>query len=123
MAGPREHALLDDPGIRANLEHVEVVIGFEDEAVGFAQMHFHVIGHITQVRANSDLGAVSPKRESHRIDSIVGNTKRIDFDIANGKGLAGLDGLDTIEPLAEGVRKNTPERVQGRLRDVKRGFP
>ena len=53
----------------------------------------------------------------------MGNTKRIDFDIANGKGLAGLDGLDTIEPLAEGVRKNTPERVQGRLRDVKRGFP
>lgn len=36
MAGAAEDALLDDPGIRADLEHVQIVIGFEDETIGAA---------------------------------------------------------------------------------------
>jgi len=33
MAGAAEDALLDDPGIRADLEHVEIVIRFENQAI------------------------------------------------------------------------------------------
>src|SRR5258708_6277096 len=40
MAGAAEHELLDDPRVAADLEHVEIVIGFEDEAIGVAQMDF-----------------------------------------------------------------------------------
>ncbi len=46
MAGPAENALLDDPGIRADLEHVQIVIGFEDQAIGAAEMHFDQFGHV-----------------------------------------------------------------------------
>ena len=40
MPGAAEDALLDDPGIRADLQHVEVVIGFEDQAIGATKMDF-----------------------------------------------------------------------------------
>ena len=41
MAGAAEDALLDDPGIRADFEHVEIVIGFENQAIGATEMDFH----------------------------------------------------------------------------------
>ena len=43
VAGAGKDALLDDPGIGPDLEHVEVVIGFEDEAIGLAEMDSHVV--------------------------------------------------------------------------------
>src|SRR5713226_5807059 len=46
MAGAGEQPLLDDPGIRADLEHVEIVIVFKDQAVRAAQMDFDKLGHI-----------------------------------------------------------------------------
>ena len=38
MPGAGQYALLDDPGIGTNFEHIEIVVGFEDEAVAFAKM-------------------------------------------------------------------------------------
>jgi len=47
----------------------------------------------------------------------------VNLYIANGKTLAGLNGLDAAEPLAESFRKNSLERAQRWLRYVKRGLP
>jgi len=123
VAGAGEHTLFDDPWIGADFEHVEIVVGFEDQTVSLAQVHLHVVGHVAEIRANGHLGAVCPKSESHGVDSIVGNAKSVDFDIADGETLAGLDGLDAVEAFAKRIRKNALQRLQGRLRDVERSFP
>ena len=123
MPGAGKYALLDDPGVRANLEHVEIVVGFEDQTVGFAQMQLDMIRHVTKIGADGHLGAVGAEGEADGIGGIVREREGVNFDIADGKALAGLDGLDTIEALAKGVRKNAPERAQGRLGDIQRGFP
>ena len=93
MAGAGEDALFDDPGIRADLEHVEIVIGFEDEAVGLAEMDSDVIGQIAEIGADGDLGAVGAECESDRVGGIVGDGERVDVDVADRETLASLDGL------------------------------
>jgi hypothetical protein len=45
------------------------------------------------------------------------------FNIANGKTLASVNGLDTAQALAQRVRERAVERVHGRLGDVQRRFP
>src|SRR5208283_514477 len=47
----------------------------------------------------------------------------VDINVANREALAGLDGLDAVEPFAESVGKNVMERLHRRLRDIERGFP
>ena len=123
MAGTRKDALLDDPGIRANLEHIEIVIGFENEAVGLAKMDFHEFRHVAKVSADGDFGAVGAKGEADGIRRVVRNRKGVDVDITNGETLAGLDGFHATEALAESVRQNALQRAHSRFGNVKRRFP
>jgi hypothetical protein len=123
MAGAGEDALFDDPGIRADLEHVEIVIGFEDKAVGLAKMDSDVIGQIAEIGADGNLGAVGAEGESDGVGGVVGDGERVDVDVADGETLASLDGLHAAEALAEGVRQNALKGFQGGLGDVERGFP
>ncbi len=73
MAGAAEDALLDDPRIRADLEHVEIVIGFENQAIGLAEMYLDELGHVTEVGHDSEFGAVGAEGEGDGIGSIVRN--------------------------------------------------
>jgi hypothetical protein len=123
MAGAGEDALLDDPGIRTDLEHVEIVIGFEDEAIGLAEMDSDVVWKVSEIGADGDFGAVSSECETDRVGGIVGDGEGMDVDVADGEALAGLDGFDAPEALAEGVRQNTLKGFQGGLGDIERGFP
>jgi hypothetical protein len=123
MAGAGKNPLLDDPRIRSNLQHVQIVIGFQNQAIAFAQMDFDKFRHVAEIGANRYLGAVGAKREADGIGRVVRNRESVNFDIADGKALAGLDGLDAVESLAKCVRKNVVERVHGRFRDIERGFP
>ena len=50
MPGAAHHALLDVPGIGADLEHFEIVIRFEDQEIGFAQMLLHELGQDSRDR-------------------------------------------------------------------------
>lgn len=124
MTGTGKHALLDDPWIRADLEHVQIVIGLENHAVGLAEMDLNHFREIAEIGANGDLCAVGAKSEADRIGGIVRNSECMDIDIADGKVLAGLDRFDAFEALVEGLGEIAAERVQGRFRDIeRRGFP
>ena len=123
MAGAGKDALLDDPGIGPDLEHVEVVIGFEDEAIGLAEMDSHVVWQVAKIRADGNFCAVGAEGESDRVGRIVRNGERVHVDIADGEALAGLNGLNATEALAKGVGKDALERFHGGLSDVERRFP
>ena len=58
MAGAAHHALLDVPGIGAHLQHFEIVIGFEDQEISFAQMMFHKLGQVTEVGDDGDFYSI-----------------------------------------------------------------
>jgi len=123
MASAGEDTLLDYPRIRTNLEHVEIVIGFEDEAIGLAEMDSYVIRQVAQIGADGNFAAVGAKSESDGVGSVVRNGEGVHVNVADGEALAGLDGLDAAEALAEGVGKDTLEGVHGGFGDVERCFP
>jgi len=123
MAGAGEDALLDDPGVRADLEHVEIVIGFEDEAVGVAKMDADVIGHEAEIGADGDLVTVGAEGEADGVDGVVGNAEGVDVNVTDGEGLAGFDGFDAMEALAEGFGEDAAEGAHGGLGNIERGFP
>jgi len=91
--------LLDDPWIRADLEHVEIVIGFEHETIG-REVDFDQLGHIAEVGDDGHFRAVRTKGESDGISRVVRNGKRVDVNVADGEMLARLNGFDAVEPLA-----------------------
>ena len=123
MASAGEYALLDDPRIRADFEHVEVVVGFEDETISFAEVDFDELRHVAEVGADGNLGAVGAKRETDRIDSIVRNGEGVDVNVANTKALSGLYAFDATQALAEGLGENALKNAHGGLGDVKRTLP
>ena len=123
VAGAREDALLDDPGIGADLQHVEIVIGFEDEAIGLAEVDSDVVWQVAEIGADGDFGAVGAEGESDGVGCVVRDGERVDVDIADGEGLAGLNGLDAAQALAESVGQNALEGLHCGLGDVERGFP
>ena len=123
VAGAGEDPLLYDPGIGADFQHVEIVIGFEDEAVGLAEMDFDEFGHVAEIGADGDFGAVGAESEADGVGSVVRDGEGVDVNIPDGKALAGLDGFDATETLAESVRKDALERVHGGFGDVEGRFP
>ncbi len=123
MAGPAENALLDDPRIRADLEHVQIVIGFEDQAIGAAEMHFDEFGHVAQVSDHGHLRAIRTEGETNGVGGVVGNCEGVDVNVADGEMLAGVNRLDAVEPLAESFRKNALHGIYGGFGDVERSFP
>ena len=123
VAGAGKHALLDDPRVGPDLEHVEIVVGFEDEAISVAEMDSDVVRQVAEIGADGDFGAVGTEGESDGVGGVVRDGERVDVDIADRETLAGLDGFDAAETFAEGVGKDALEGVHCRLRDVKRRFP
>src|SRR5258707_4530089 len=123
VAGAGKDSLLDDPGIGPDLEHVEVVIGFEDEAISLAEMDSHVVWQVAKIRADGNFCAVGAEGESDRVGRIVRNGEREHVNIADGEALAGLNGLNATEALAEGVGKEALERFHGGVSDGERRFP
>ena len=123
MPGAREDALLDDPRIRPNLEHIQIVIGLKQQTIGVAQMNFDKLGHVAKIGHESHLRAIGAKGEADRIGSVVGNLERMDIDIADGEVLAGLNGFDAAQTLREPDRQGAVQRVHRGFGDVKRRFP
>ena len=123
MAGAGEDALLDDPGIRADLEHIEVVIGFEDEAIGLAEVDSYVIGEVAEICADGDFGAVGAEGESDRVGCVVWDSKCMDIDVADREALAGLNGFHSAKALAKGIGEDALKCIHGRFSDVERRFP
>ena len=123
MARAAENALLDDPGIGADLEHVEIVIGFEDQAIGVAEMDFDELRHVAEVGDDGELGAVGAEGEGDGVGGIMRNGEGVDVDVANSEALAGLNGFKAVEAFAERVRKNLIHRVHSGLGNIERSLP
>jgi hypothetical protein len=123
VAGAGEDALLDNPGIGSDLEHIEVVIGFEDEAIGLAEVDSYMIREVTEIGADGDFGAVGAEGESDGVGGVMRDCECVNVDIADRETLARLDGLDATEALAEGVGQDALERLHGGFCDVERCFP
>ena len=91
MPGAAEDALLDDPRIRSDLEHVQIVIGFQQQTIGVAQMNFHQLRHVAKIGDQRHLRAIGAKREADRVGSVVRNLKGVDIDIANRRSAGRLE--------------------------------
>ncbi len=123
VTGAGEDALLDDPGVWADLEHVEIVIGFEDEAIGLAEMDSHVVWKVAEISADGDFGAVGAEGEAYGVGGVVRDGEGMDVDVADGEALASLDGFDTAEALAEGVGEDALQGFHRWLGDIEGRLP
>jgi hypothetical protein len=103
MPGAAEDALLDDPRIRPNFQHVQIVIRFEQQTIGVAQMNFHKFGHVSKIGNNRHLGSICAKREADGVGRVMRNLERVDIDIANREVLAGLNSFHAAQTLREPV--------------------
>ena len=83
MPGAAHHALLDVPGVRADLQHFQIVIGFQDQKISFAQMMLHQLRHVAEVGDDGDFFSVGAESVAHRVRGIVRNRECGDFDIPN----------------------------------------
>src|SRR2546423_3866903 len=97
MAGAAENALLHNPRIRTNFQHVQIVIGLEHQAIRIAEMNFDKLGHVAQIGHQGYLYTISAKREAHGIGGIMRNSEGVDFDVADSEALTGVDGLNATE--------------------------
>jgi hypothetical protein len=123
VAGAAHHTLLDVPGIRADLEHFEIVIGFEDHAVAIAQVLLHEFRHVAEIGNQSEFYAAGAKGEAERIDGVVWNTERRHFNIAHGKSVASLDEFNALKPPRMFFREKTQHfRIRFRA-DIDRRAP
>jgi len=91
MPGAAHHALLDVPGIRPDLQHFQVMIGFQNQEIGFAQMMLHEFGHVAQIGNDGDFFSVGAEGVSDGVCGIVRNGERGDFDIADYEFNSGAD--------------------------------
>ena len=123
VSGPAEHPLLDDPRIRAHLEHFEIVIRLQNQAIGFAQVHFYQLRHIAEIGTDGDLHAIGAKGEGNGIGSVVRNRKGVYINIADEKMPPGLNRFDATQTLAEGFRQGAAQFRQSGLGDIQRRFP
>ncbi len=123
MAGAAEDPLLDDPRIRPDLQHVQIVVRFQQQTIGVAQMNLHKLGHVAQVSYECHLRAIGAKREADWISGIVRNLKRVDINIADGEMLAGLNGFHAAQALRKPVGQGAVQRIHGLFRYKQWRFP
>src|ERR1041385_1345930 len=67
--------LLYGPGVWADLQHFQIVVGFEHQNVRAAQMKFDGVRNIAEIGNDCDLDALRAETKSDRIDRVVRNRK------------------------------------------------
>src|SRR5689334_6249043 len=110
VAVAAHHALLHRPGIRSDLQHIEIVIGFEQQHVRAAQMKLDRVRNITEVGDDADLDALRLETKAYRVDGIVRNGEAVDLDVADDQARARLKALQargTAFPIDERRRKTS----------------
>src|SRR5579863_439427 len=123
MAGAAHDALLDVPGIGADLQHFQIVIGFEDQEVGFAQVMLYQLGHVAEVGDDGDFFAVGAESVADGVGGIVRNGERGDFDIADYEFNSGADVFDALDFSFWAVAIHFLNFAMGREGEVGGTFP
>ena len=82
-------ALLDGPGIRADAEHFEIVIGFEDEAFAVAQVVADILRDESEIGGNGDADAFGNEAEADGVRGVVRNGEGHDLYVSDNKVPAG----------------------------------
>ena len=83
--------LLNRPWITAVLEHVQVVVRFQQYHIGTSQVHFNGIGHVTEVRYDSNTNSLRTECVTDRIDRIMRNGEAFYLEVTHGEAAAGLE--------------------------------
>ena len=94
MADAGEYPLFDRPGVRTVAQHLQIVVGLEQEQVDSLKLGFDVGRDVAQVGGKGHADAFGPEDEAYRVSGIVGDGEGADGDVADGEGLAGLKVLD-----------------------------
>lgn len=93
MASAAHHPLLDGPGIGPDAQHFQIVIGFEKQKIGLAQVDAQRVWNIAQVGGDGDFDAVRRKRVAHRVCRIVRDSEAGHVEIADGEAATRLEGF------------------------------
>src|SRR5258708_7569006 len=94
MAVPPEDALLEAPRApRAILQHLHVVIRFEDEDVRGADAVEHDFGRMSEVGGKADVAGRRAQKISDGILCVVRNGEGLDAYVADFKSRAGGEKL------------------------------
>src|SRR5271156_2217680 len=97
MPGAAHHALLNVPGVGPDLQHFQIVIGFQDQEVGFAQVMLHQLGHVAEVGDDGDFFSVGAEGVADRVSSVVRNGECRDFDITDYEFNSGANVLHALD--------------------------
>lgn len=123
VAGAAHYSLLDVPRVGPHLQHFQIVIRLQNQAIRFAQVVFHKFWQISQVGDDGDLCSVGAKCVTDRIGSVMWNGEWGNFDVADGESLACTNVLDALHFLAGRFGKSAYDFAAGRLRQVCGGAP
>ena len=123
MAGARHDALLDVPGIRADLQHFEIVIRLEDEAVTFAEMMLDEFGEVAEIGDDGEFRTVGAKGIGDGIGGVVRDGEGRDLDVADRETLARANVLDALDFFGDSGGKQADDFAMSRFREICRGAP
>jgi hypothetical protein len=93
-------SLLHAPGIRAHTQHFQVVIRFEQNNIGAAQVNLKRIGNVAEISRERDLDAFGANAVADGIGSIVRNRETPDVEVANGEIPASLKDFERWREFA-----------------------
>ena len=122
MASAGENALLNNPRIRTHLQHFQIVIGFENQAVGITQMNFYQFRKIAEVRDDGHLDAFGAESEADRIGSVMRNRERVDVYIADSEMSAGVNRFNAAQALFQTIGQHALQRSESLFGDEERSF-
>ena len=123
MSGAAHHSLLDVPWIRTGLEHFEIVIRFENQAIGFAQVMLHKFGKIAEIRDDGDFHAVGAKRVADGIRGVMRNRERRNFNVADREDVARADLFHARQFFCGALRKSPANFAKRRFRQKRGRMP
>src|SRR5437016_4222252 len=105
-------ALLDRPRIRPHLQHIAIVIRFDQHQCAPAQSLRHQLSNVAEISYDSNFYSFGFNRERESVDAIVRYRERMKVQRTNLKRLAGSNLLAPLNLLA----------VFGKVADHARSF-
>ena len=101
MAAVSQDALLEGIGIMSDLQHVDIVVGFQKKDIRVLQAGLRIVRVAAQVCADTGFLAAFVYPVAHRLRRVVGDRHGVDLEITHTDRLIGAD---TDKP----VRINVP---------------